>query len=87
MSVHSNQKRASGPSSSSAPAGANPTYKTHIQREARTKSSTKPAGDNNRRRDLSVDGASRTTSTTKKQATTSNANKPGYGDGHYVKNG
>ncbi len=89
MSKHSNQARASGPSTDSAPAGANPTYKTHLQRDSRTRSSTSPAGDGNRRPDLSVDGAKRTTKTTvvKSEANT-NANNPGggFGDGHYVKN-
>ena len=87
MSRHSNQATASAPSSEGAPAGNNPTYKTHVQRDAGKKSSTKAAGSNKRVKDLSVDGAHRTTEPTKGNSVPgTNANVGGFGDGHYVPN-
>lgn len=87
MSQHANMKGKMPSSSRSNIRGANPTYKTSVQRESRTSSSTKAGGNNSRIKDLSVDGASRTTSPTKVQSESgTNANTGGYGSGHYVPN-
>ncbi len=87
MSIHANQARLGGPSSSGAPAGANPTYKTHVQRDRGVSSKSAKAGDGKRRPDLSQDGAKRTTKTTEVHGdSTTGANVVGgFGDGHYKK--
>lgn len=83
MSTHANQHDGTPTSSRTKIRGANPTYKSSVQKEERDSSSTahSPAGDGKRKKDLSVDGASRTTETTKVEESLG-----GYGSGHYKPN-
>lgn len=87
MSQHANQKSKTPSSSRSNIRGSNRTYASAVQKESRGASSTKPAGNNTRIKDASVDGASRTTSPTQVQSESgTNANVGGFGSGHYVSN-
>jgi len=83
MSQHANKAGGAATSSRTKIRGAGATYRASVQKQSRTESSTSrsPAGDGKRKKDLSVDGASRTTKTTEVSPAPS-----GYGSGHYVPN-
>lgn len=81
MSIHSNQKVKSGPSSSRKEIrGANATYKASVQKQNRTQSSTSAAGSGEIKKPTQGVGSAPSGSSTGKPTPSS------FGSGHYKPN-